>query len=295
MSGLANFPDFSEAFLGRLALLRFKPKPGIAGRGAGEHLVRKGGASVEFADFRTYTWGDDFRLIDWNSYARLDRPFVKVYRDEEGITIHFLLDCSNSMDWGSPNKLAYSLRLIAALGFIACSGYNWVKFQSLPDGYSYPEKRGRYQIPSFFDFLSGIRSQGQCHLNREISRYAELNPRPSLIFLISDALDPLGVEGGIKRLLARGHQVIFMHILAPEEFQLEYGGDLELEDREWGTKVEVTLEEQTVKVFQETFERWRASLRSFCLAHQIPYLFVPSSLSCEELILKRFPMAGILR
>jgi len=292
---MEKFPGFSDPFLQRLTTLRFKPRPGIAGKGAGEHLVRKGGASVEFSDFRTYTWGDDYRLIDWNSYARLDRPFVKVYRDEEGIVLHFLVDCSDSMDWGDPHKLQYALKLIAALGYVASSGYNWVKFQSIPEGYFYPERRGRQQIPQFFQFLSKIKPLGKCHLGEELKRYAELNPRPSLVFLLTDALEPTGIEGGIRRLLARGHQLVFLHILAPEEIQPQIRGDFELEDKEWGTRVEVTLDEVALQILKKTVENWRNTLRVFCLAHQIPYLFVLTSSPIEELVLKRLPLAGILK
>lgn len=257
--------------------------------------MRKGGASVEFSDFRTYAWGDDFRLIDWNSFARLDRPFVKVFRDEEGIVLHFLLDCSLSMNWGNPPKVEYALKVIAAFGYVASVGFNWVKFQSLPGSFTFPETRGRGQIVNFFRFLSQVQARERCHLNEELKRYAELNPHPSLIFVLTDALEPTGIEGGIKSLLARGHQIVFLHVLSPEEVSPTLLGDFEIEDREWGTRIEVSLDDFSLKVYRETVEGWKGSIRSFCLSHQVPYVFLPTSLSLEELFFRQLPLLGIFK
>lgn len=293
-AGSSLFPDFSDAFLRRLSLFHFKPRPGIPGKGAGEHLVRKGGASVEFSDYRTYSFGDDFRIVDWNSFARLDKMFVKVFRDEEGFVLHLLLDCSRSMDWGTPNKFLFARRLSAAIGYVALSGYNWVTLQSLPSTYTFPEKRGRAMIPLFFRFLDNISSQGPCELNRAFDEYARKNPRPGLLFILSDAMSPLGVEGGVKRLLSLGYQVVFLHIVAPEEMEPKWSGDFELEDLEWGNKVDVSLDPFSRRTFRLAFERWRQNLRDFCAAHQVPYLCLPSSLKVEEVMLRLLPKGGII-
>ena len=71
----------------------------------GERRSPQRGASVEFADFRTYSHGDDFRQIDWNAYARLEKLFIKLFVAEEDLTVHFLLDTSQSMASGVPDKL----------------------------------------------------------------------------------------------------------------------------------------------------------------------------------------------
>ena len=72
------------------------------------------GRGVEFADYRPYQVGDDFRYVDWNIYSRLDRLFIKLFSEEEDINVHLFVDTSHSMDWGEPSKLAYALRLAAA-------------------------------------------------------------------------------------------------------------------------------------------------------------------------------------
>src|SRR5215210_3133539 len=88
--------------LERLSLISRKPK---AGRLKGERRSPKRGQSVEFADYRNYTPGDDLRRVDWNAYARMERLFIKLYQEEEDLTVHILLDASRSMDWGDPNDI----------------------------------------------------------------------------------------------------------------------------------------------------------------------------------------------
>src|SRR5512140_1970914 len=89
----------------------------------GERRSIKRGSSLEFADYRSYTPGDDLRRLDWNVYGRLDRPFLKLFEEEEDLAVHVLLDGSRSMDWGEgeQNKFRYALNLAAGLGAIALS------------------------------------------------------------------------------------------------------------------------------------------------------------------------------
>ena len=86
-----------------------------------ERRSTKRGTSIEFADYRNYTPGDDLRRLDWNIYARLDRPLTKLYEDEEDLAVHLILDTSASMDWGEEDlhKFDYARRLVAGLGYIS--------------------------------------------------------------------------------------------------------------------------------------------------------------------------------
>jgi uncharacterized protein (DUF58 family) len=83
-------------------------------------------AVVEFADYRNYVIGDDLRFIDWNIYGRLDRLFLKLFLEEEDLSLYVLLDVSKSSDYGDPNKAMYIKRVAAALGYIGLVNYNRV-------------------------------------------------------------------------------------------------------------------------------------------------------------------------
>src|SRR5512137_563064 len=109
-------PLFDEQFLRKLERLALLSRRVSAGQMQGERRSPKRGQSVEFSDFRPYVTGDDFRRIDWNAYARLERFFIKLFVEEEDLTVHILIDNSRSMDWGKPNKLEYAIQVGGALG-----------------------------------------------------------------------------------------------------------------------------------------------------------------------------------
>ncbi|HEX2141093.1 MAG TPA: DUF58 domain-containing protein, partial [Candidatus Limnocylindria bacterium] len=98
-------PLFDEGFLRRLEQLELASRRLTAGRMKGERRSVRRGQSVEFADYRNNTAGDDLRQLDWNVYARLERLFIKLFVEEEDVTVHVLVDASRSMDFGAPNKL----------------------------------------------------------------------------------------------------------------------------------------------------------------------------------------------
>src|SRR5205085_462051 len=89
------------------------------GASAGQWRSRATGSSVEFADYRTYTPGDDYRRIDWNAYARLERLFMRLYRAEENLSLAVVVDTSTSMTWGRPPKARLAAQLAGALSYIA--------------------------------------------------------------------------------------------------------------------------------------------------------------------------------
>ena len=104
--------------MARLERLDMVSRKIFSGRVQGERRSRRRGMSVEFADFRPYVAGDDLRFVDWNIYGRLDRLFMKIFLEEEDLSLMVAIDTSASMDWGSPNKFEYARRLAMALGYI---------------------------------------------------------------------------------------------------------------------------------------------------------------------------------
>ena len=98
---------------------RLAPRKSFAGRVRGERLTRRKGVSIEFADYRDYTDGDDLRHLDWNVLARLDVPIMKTYRDEEDLAVYLLVDETESMSFGQPPKAEVARRVAAALNQLA--------------------------------------------------------------------------------------------------------------------------------------------------------------------------------
>ncbi|MBA2757676.1 MAG: DUF58 domain-containing protein, partial [Chloroflexi bacterium] len=109
---------FDEGFLRQLERLLLLMRSPVRGGLKGGRRSVKRGQSVEFADYREYTLGDDLRQLDWNVYARLEKLFVKLFVEEEDVTITLLIDASTSMASGHPQKLLFAKRAAAALGYI---------------------------------------------------------------------------------------------------------------------------------------------------------------------------------
>src|SRR5258705_13180122 len=98
----------------------------------GERRSRARGQSVEFADYRNYTAGDDFRYLDWNLYGRLERLFLKLYEEERELPVRIFLDASESMTFGTPRKFDFARQVAAAVGYVALCGFDHVSVIAFP-------------------------------------------------------------------------------------------------------------------------------------------------------------------
>ncbi|MFQ6097104.1 MAG: DUF58 domain-containing protein, partial [Armatimonadota bacterium] len=138
--------------LERLSILVKRPFPGVL---KGEKRSPRRGHSVEFADFRNYTPGDDFRRVDWNVYGRLEKLFLKLFVEEEDLTVYVLIDGSKSMDFGEPRKFDYARRLAAAIGYIALCNLDRLAIGVFTSRVAtlFPSTRGRPEAHRMFDFL----------------------------------------------------------------------------------------------------------------------------------------------
>src|ERR1700745_2833240 len=108
----------------------------------GERRSRARGQSVEFADYRTYVHGDDFRHLDWNLYGRLERLFLKLYEEERELPVRIFLDASESMTFGNWRKFDFARRVSAAIGYVALCGFDRVSVNVFPDAPDETAARG---------------------------------------------------------------------------------------------------------------------------------------------------------
>ena len=235
------------AQLERLALLS---RRAFRGRVKGERRSPRKGISVEFSDYRPYGIGDDLRYVDWNIYGRLDRLYVKLFVDEEDLCLNILLDASGSMAFGSPSKLAYGTRLAAGLGFVGLVNLERVGVavvrERLAEGVG--PARGRSQILPLMDFLSRVRPAGATSLNEGLGAWGLRTREAGLAVVISDLMDPGGYERGLRSLLEHRHDLHVIHLLAAEEMNPAWGGDLRLQDAQTGETRDLTLDAEAMRV-----------------------------------------------
>jgi uncharacterized protein (DUF58 family) len=292
---------FDEAFLRKLERLDIVARRLRAGVLRGERRSTKRGQSVEFADFRDYTPGDDLRRVDWNVYARFERAFIKLYQEEEDRTVHILLDTSPSMDWGegAAHKLTWARRAAAALGYIALAGLDRVALATVGAGVERHAAtlRGTGALFRMFDFLAAdAPAVGGTDLDAALEEYGARGRRAGPLFLISDLFSAgaTGGRAGLLALAARGYDPNVIHTLAPDELDPRLAGELKLIDRETGAARELTVDDAALARYRRGLAAWRDEWSAYCTGRTMPYLPVDTSLPFEDLILTALSRGGMV-
>ncbi|MDY7077636.1 MAG: DUF58 domain-containing protein [Chloroflexota bacterium] len=280
-------------FLAQLDRLSLVSRRLRAGQIQGERRSPKRGGSIEFADFRTYAPGDDFRQIDWNAYARLERLFLKLFVAEEDLTFHILLDTSQSMAWGEPEKWDYARRLAAALGYVALVGLDRVTATTLRNQVS-GAYRGKRQALGWFNWLAGLETNGELDPTAALRDYMNRVRRPGPLLLLSDLLGP-GWESGLRALAGRRFEVTVLHLLSPQEVSPSLEGDLRLVDSENSAAVEITADYDLLQRYRARLTAWQERLRQTCAAIGAHYVFIETTLPLEELVLAYLRRYDVIR
>lgn len=290
-------PLLDPEFMRRLEQLQIVSHKIFAGKFKGERLSRRKGQSAEFADYKNYTIGDDLRFLDWSIYARLDKLFIKLFREEEDLDVTLLIDCSTSMDWGEPNKFWYGRRLAAAMAYIALGNFDRVNLYGLTDrvNVSVTGLRGRGQMHRILGFLQDIKALGRSDLGEACRRFAIQHRRKGVVILISDFYDKGGFETPVRYLLASGADIYALQILSPWELQPELAGDLKLIDVEDGDATEVTVTSALLASYKKTLNGFCQSLHDYCTARGITYLLTSTDVPAERLILNYLRSRGLVR
>ena len=269
-------PLFDDDFLDTLEYLHIIARKILSGQMKAERRSRQKGVSVEFADHRPYSPGDDFRFIDWNVFFRTDHLFLKLFEEEEDLYIYLLLDCSGSIDFGKPYKFHYLRRLAAAIGYLGLASLDRIFVipfhQSLPRSAAQQlAARGKGKVFRLLHFLQGLKCAGPTDLANCMKTFAGSRRKRGLAVVLSDFYDPAAISG-LNALRYQKFEVFAIHCVSPQEAQPELLGDLRLQDAETGRFREVTLTEGLLRRYRQTFTDWCTSLEQFCRKSGIGYV-----------------------
>ena len=276
---------FDEGFLRWLEQLELASRRLTAGRMKGERRSIRRGQSVEFADYRNYSAGDDLRQLDWNVYARLERLFIKLFVEEEDVTVHVLVDASRSMDFGEPNKLRFARRAAGALAYLGLAHLDRVSVAFLGDGHatSLRALRGKARVFEVFGFLSGPRPERLTGLAGAARDYAARLRGRGPMLLISDLLDP-GYLDALRDLAGTRCQLSVIHVLSPEELDPDVPPDARLFDTETAATVEVTGDDDLVDRYRARLAEWQAEIEGFVTRRGGSYVAVASDTELTDLL-----------
>jgi len=282
-------------FLRRLDRLALVSRRAVVGRASAERRSKRRGVSVEFADFRNYVAGDDFRHIDWNLYGRLGSLFLRLFVAEEDLDVRIFVDRSVSMKFGSPSKMEYARRIAAALSYLGLKRQDRVSIATFGDVMDpgLPASRGQSRIFRFFDYLERAEPAGETDF-RETFRRGLPKGRRGAAIVISDFLTPTGYEDGLRALAGGTMQVALIQIAAPEEISPTKLGDLELVDSETGLKVPVTVTPRILETYRRTYLGFCEELKSFARRFQMSYVHAPTDVPFEKLVFDVLQQGGIV-
>jgi uncharacterized protein (DUF58 family) len=278
----------SAPFIRRLERLAIRVRRAFAGRMQGERRSTKRGISVEFADYREYVAGDDPRYLDWNAAARMDRLYLKLYVEEEDLSVHFLVDTSASMGFGHPSKLDFGKRCAAALAYVGLANLDRVTIvpYAVEQGEKLGPERGKANIFKLLKFLDGLAPSGQTSLTATVKSFLARRPRRGPVFVVTDFLDPAGWEKPLAQLAHAGFQPAVVHILAPEEIDPQDADDVRYIDAETGTSVDLSLNATVVRAYRARVEGFKKEVESWCTKHAMAYAFAASSADFEEFVFR---------
>jgi len=226
-----------EEVLKKIHLIHIRTKHLVNDVMAGEYESAFRGRGMEFQEVREYLPGDDVRSIDWNVTARMDRPYVKLYREERELIVMLLVDISASGQFGSRKKLKKEVaaEVAALLAYTAIRNNDKVGlilFTDRVEKFVPPKKAGGHGWRVIREILS-FQPQGQgTDLSQALDFLGHVMRKRCICFLISDFLSS-GYEKPL-RLSGKRHDLVAVSIGDPREQELPKVGFLELEDAETG-------------------------------------------------------------
>jgi uncharacterized protein (DUF58 family) len=296
-SGGQTPPLLDPEFLHKLEQLEVVSRRIFVGRMKGERKSKRRGSSVEFAEHRNYTVGDDLRHIDWNVYGRLDRLFLKLFLEEEDLHVYTLLDTSTSMDFGTPTKLRYGKQVAAALSFIGLVNHDRVLVDTfsarLDQGLH--GVRGRSQMWRVVQYLEQLEPSGKSDLTAAAREFAIRHSGKGVVVVISDFLDKRGYQEALRYLLARNMDIYVIQILSQEEVHPELVGDLRLVDSEDDEVADITISAPLLKRYKDNLNGFVGALKEWCTHRGITYIFTTNQNPFDKLILNYLRERGLVK
>jgi len=226
------------AVLGRLMALPLHARQAMLGNVSGKHRSPIRGSSLEFAQYRKYVPGDDTRRLDWRTWGRSDRFYIKQFEADTNLRLCLLLDTSGSMDFGpeGATRFDYARKLAGALGYFAAEQGDAVGLWSLADKpVEIPARRGPAHLGLVLDRLGELKPMGGTTLLAALHEAAEKIRQRALVIIFSDFfVEPAELKSAFQHLRFRKHDVAAFHLLDQRELDFDFDRPARFLDMEGG-------------------------------------------------------------
>jgi uncharacterized protein (DUF58 family) len=289
-------PLLDSQFMAKLDQLDVMSRKLLLGKLKGERRSKRRGQSVEFADYRNYVIGDDLRFIDWNIYGRLDRLFLKLFLEEEDLSLYILVDTSKSTDYGDPPKSFYLKQVAAALAYVGLVNYNRVTIAAMADGIvaETGALRGRTKVNQMLNFCQNLQPSGASHFADACKRFALANRSKGVCVVLSDFYDKGGYETGLRYVAGGKYDLFAVQVLSPQEIDPDLQGDLKLRDMEDDDLAEVSITQPLIKQYKANLNAYCLSLKEYVTRRGGTYLFSSTAVPFDALVLNYLRERGLL-
>jgi uncharacterized protein (DUF58 family) len=274
---MANSADelFDAKFLGRLRSLFFKLRKRRQLQRRGRQSTPAAGFTREFKDHRNYTPGDDYRTIDWRLFARLEKPFIRVFESVQEFHVHVIVDCSGSMVDPFPDKRVMALRVSVALAYLALLGQHRVSMLSLSDELrrETPPMKGQGHVHTVLQKMADLEFGGTTNLVGGLEQFRPSRDRRGMVFLISDLFgrSPDESTDALLKATSWPAESHVIHVLHPQEKTPDLQGEIRLLDVETAEVRRIWMTKRELARYAKAFEQFMEDLHRFCMKRRIDY------------------------
>jgi uncharacterized protein (DUF58 family) len=280
-------PLMSNSVLSRIERMRINSLCRFTNRQRGEHLSGRGGASMEFSDYRDYSPGDDLRFIDWNIFARLQRPYLKLFKVEEEMHLVIIIDASNSMMFDGKLELAKSLA--AAYGVMGLYGNERVSVYVMNDASAalpshLPAAAGRGNMKKLFHFLENIESGGTTAFDKGIDKVLTHHRGKGVALLLSDFLTFGNIKRAMNSLFSASLEICAVQILSPAEINPDLHDDSRFIDSETEMHLDVTSGGDLLSIYHEHKNNFIKELSETIRKRSGRFVSVSSDITLSDIV-----------
>jgi uncharacterized protein (DUF58 family) len=292
---------FTPEFLSQLETFRLRTRKEFLGSHPGSYSSPRRGTSLEFADYRKYSAGDDLRYVDWGIYARTDRLYIKVFREEVDLFAYVFIDASASMGFPSPaEKFFPGAHIAVALSYVVLANHDHVKLhllQGSSGGSASPFYRGRRRIVDCIQFARSLEPAGPLQMASALADHLRRLRRPGKAILISDFLvPPASYQHGLSLLRGFNLDISAIQILSRREVEPSFpSGNLALVDSESQAEIKFQWDTKARRDYQARLAQHNLEIRSFCHQNGIHYALYVSDRDVGDFVLAILPAIGLFR
>jgi uncharacterized protein (DUF58 family) len=291
VSGGGERPLLDPAILARLGTLRLRVRAVTEGILTGLHKSPHHGQSVEFAEHKEYSPGDEIRHIDWKAYGKFDKYYVKRFEQETNLRAYLVVDASGSMGYRSRQdgmtKLEYASALAASLAYLLVrqqDAAGLVLVQGAVSG-AVPPRAAASHLGSIVDALERAKPAGETRLAAAVDWVIEHAPRRSSVIVLSDLFDK---DERVLRKLAqlgrRKHEVTLFHVLDPAELEFPFDDPTLFLSMEDARSVEATGRDVR-KGYLEVMRRWLEETKRTAAEADLDYSLCRTDRPLDEVLL----------